>query len=126
MIDLARFVTKVESQLSNIASVDIATPHELSSAIFQQLRLSELSEDLVATISRLTLLGDARYQLRFDTSLIIASGDPANRLLDDDLVDDAIRRFDFHRLLGDFDGDAEVDVTDRNLFFARYGARPVA
>ena len=71
--------------------------------------------------SRQTKLADARYQLRFDTSLIRSAVNVDNVLLDDDLVADAIRRFNFHRLRGDFNGNAEVDLIDRNLFFAHYG-----
>ncbi len=55
-----------------------------------------------------TMLDDGRYQVRMDTTLI---KDPSGEgLADDDLVDDAIRTFDFHRLLADFDGDADVDA----------------
>ena len=52
-----------------------------------------------------TSLEDGRYQLRLDTQWIT---DPAgNRLVDDDAIDDAIRTFDFHRLLTDWDGDGD-------------------
>ena len=71
--------------------------------------------------SRMTMLTDARYQLRFNTSLIWAKENVDSLLVDDDGLEDATRRFDFHRLLGDFSGNAEVDLTDRNLFFAHYG-----
>ena len=70
--------------------------------------------------SRMTMLSDGRYQLRFDTSLIWAVNIDS-LLVDDDGLDDAIHRFDFHRLLGDFNGNAEVELYDRNLFFAHYG-----
>ena len=67
-----------------------------------------------------TLLADGYYQLRLDTQIIT---DTAGGLLtDDDLVDDAIRTFDFHRLLADWDGDATVNATDRTSFFGHYGS----
>jgi len=63
--------------------------------------------------SRRTALSDARYQLRLADAVFA----------DTDGVADELYRFNFHRLEADFDGDADVDVGDRNLFFARYGAR---
>lgn len=39
---------------------------------------------------------------------------------DSDGTVDNVFRFDFHRLLGDYDGDTDVDINDRNLFFAAY------
>lgn len=70
--------------------------------------------------SQSTMLDDGRYQILMDTTLIkTPSGEG---LTDDDLVDDAIRTFDFHRLMGDFDGDADVDILDRNWLFTGIGS----
>jgi hypothetical protein len=63
--------------------------------------------------TRRTALLDARYQLRLADAVFE----------DTDGVADELYRFDLHRLEADFDGDADVDIADRNLFFARYGAR---
>ena len=71
--------------------------------------------------SRGTLLADGRYQLRFNTALIWAADDVDNILADDDFAPDSVRRYDFHKLLADFNGNAEVDLADRNLFYAHYG-----
>ena len=73
--------------------------------------------------SRKTMLADGRYQVRLSTGLIRAAENTDNVLLDDDELADAIRRFDFHKLLADFNGNAQVDLTDRNLFYEHYGAR---
>jgi hypothetical protein len=72
--------------------------------------------------SSLTIQQDGFFQLRLDTTSIHADGDPANRLEDSEGTLDDVYRFDFHRLLGDFDGDREVTIADRNLFFAAYGS----
>ena len=69
------------------------------------------------------MLDDGRYQLRFDTTRITSEGNGNILLLDDDLVDDAIRTFEFHRLLADFDGDAVIDLDDRTRWFERYPSR---
>lgn len=70
-----------------------------------------------------TMLADGRYQLRLDTAAITGAGDPSNALWDDDGMRDATLRRDFHRLEGDFDGDAVVSLADRSILMARVGAR---
>jgi hypothetical protein len=70
-----------------------------------------------------TLLSDGRYQLQFDTTAIHVLNEPANLLRDDDGTVDGIRRENFHRLNGDFDGNATVALADRDLLVARFGAR---
>ena len=74
--------------------------------------------------SSLTILQDGFFQLRMDTTAIHALGDPNNQLDDADGNVDSVFRFDFHRLLGDYDGDADVDASDRNLFFTALGSSP--
>jgi hypothetical protein len=69
-----------------------------------------------------TLLTDAAYELRLDTSLIAAAGNSSNLLVDDDGTADGTRRFAFHRLFGDFDGDRVVGLADRDAFFLHYGS----
>ena len=59
---------------------------------------------------------DARLQLRLDTALVVDAGDSSNRLVDGDGSADGIHRFNFHRMLGDFTGDAAVTSAD----FARF------
>ncbi|MEE8450389.1 MAG: hypothetical protein V3R99_00690, partial [Thermoguttaceae bacterium] len=61
-----------------------------------------------------TILADGRYRLGLDTDAITG-------LVDDDGMEDGIRRIFFHRLLGDFNGNAEIDLEDRIPFFAHYG-----
>lgn len=70
-----------------------------------------------------TMLADGRYQLRIDTNAVTAQGDPDNRLRDDDSLRDAVLRRDFHRLEGDFDGDAVVSLADRPFLTTRFGTR---
>lgn len=72
--------------------------------------------------SRSTLLADGRYALHLDTTLISAAADPAVRLEEDDDLADAIRRIAVHRMLADFDGDADVDLVDRDLYFLHHGS----
>ena len=59
-------------------------------------------------LSRTTMLADGGYELRLDTSMITAAGNPANSLFDGDDAADGFYRFAFHRLLGDFDGDGDI------------------
>jgi hypothetical protein len=73
--------------------------------------------------SQATLLADGRYELRLNAGLISAKGLTTNHLVDDDGTDDGVRRNSFHRLRGDFNGDAQVDLADRDLFYAHYGSR---
>lgn len=71
---------------------------------------------------RTSLLADGRYELVLDTAAIRTTGSsPANRLADGDGTADGAYRSAFHRLLGDFDGDAEVKQPDVDLFLAHYG-----
>lgn len=72
--------------------------------------------------SRATMLADARYDPRPDTRLITAADSPDSTLVDDDGLDDLFRDFEFHRLQGDWDGDADVDLADRDLFFQHFGS----
>jgi hypothetical protein len=72
--------------------------------------------------SRSTMLADGRYELRLDTTLIAAAGQPGNPLVDDDGTADGVRRVNFLRLLGDFDGDGVVTLADRSLLLAHYGS----
>lgn len=72
--------------------------------------------------SRSTLLADGRYALHLDTTLISAAANPAVRLEEDDDLADAIRRIAVHRMLADFDGDADVDLVDRDLYFLHHGS----
>ena len=64
----------------------------------------------------------ARFQLRLDTTLITQAGNPGNPLVDSDGTSDAIHRFSFHQLKGDFDGNARVDSADQAIFQVAYGA----
>ena len=67
-------------------------------------------------------LSDGRFRLRLDTQLITLKEDPSRRLVDDDNVrDDLFRDYDFHRLLGDFDGDADVDGLDSRFLLQEMG-----
>jgi hypothetical protein len=59
---------------------------------------------------RSTRLSDGVYQLQLDQVFE-----------DTDGLLDGTYRYDFHRLLGDLDGDRDVDVSDRNLYFLRIG-----
>jgi PKD repeat protein len=68
--------------------------------------------------SAATLLADGTYQLKMNTGMISAAGDPNNHLLDDDGMADGIRRYDFFRLQGDFDGNRVVDLADRTSLMA--------
>ena len=70
--------------------------------------------------SRSTMLADGRYQIRMDTTKI--SGASGGNLEDDDVVDDAIRTFDFHRLMADWDGNETVGQGDLTPFFEHYGS----
>jgi hypothetical protein len=72
--------------------------------------------------SKTTRLTNAVYELRLDTSLITAAANSSNRLADDDGTADGIRRYQFHRLLGDYNGDRTVGTTDRDAFFTHYGS----
>ncbi len=67
---------------------------------------------------RWTMLADGRYKLRLDTRMILSA--QAVRLVDDDATNDMFRDFGFHRLEADFDGDADVDLLDRDLLFQHY------
>ena len=54
-------------------------------------------------------------------NLITVAGDGTNKLVDGDGSDDGIHRFNFHRFLGDFNGDGRVDVAgDMVLFNTHY------
>ena len=65
------------------------------------------------------MLADGRFQLRLDTALITTAGNPTfNRLQDTDGTADGIHRFAFHKLLGDSDGDGDVDTSDLQRFLA--------
>jgi hypothetical protein len=61
-----------------------------------------------------TILADGRYSLRLDTREI-------ELLVEDDGRNDLFQDYDFHRLESDFDGDADVDLNDRALFYQHYG-----
>ena len=62
-----------------------------------------------------TLLADGRYELRLNAPMIQnAAGSP---LADNDGTPDGVVRFAFHRLEGDFDGDAQVALSDRASWF---------
>ena len=69
-----------------------------------------------------TLLANGSYELLLHTELITAHDDPARRLVDDDGNPDGTFRSSFHRLWGAFDGDRDVDLHDRNAFFAKFGS----
>ena len=56
------------------------------------------------------------------SALITELGNPLNPLFDDDGTADGIRRFNFHRLQGDFDGDAAVTIADRTSFMTHFGS----
>ncbi len=72
--------------------------------------------------SRSTLLSDGRYALHLDPARITAAADPSVHLEDDDGLGDAIRQVAVHRLLADFDGDADVDLADRDRYFQHHGS----
>jgi chitinase len=65
--------------------------------------------------SRKTMLSDARYEFRLDPAVIHAATNTGNRLVDDDGTADGLRRVKFHRLEGDFNGDAAVTAADRAI-----------
>ena len=68
--------------------------------------------------SDVTMLADGRYELRFNTSGIQT---PDGRTLEDgDGTNDGVWRYYFHRLEGDFDGDAQVTSADGTLFLGHY------
>ena len=72
---------------------------------------------------RATMLADGRFQLRLASGLIAAAGSPTNFLQDTDGDPDGTYRYDFHRLQGDFDGNAAVDAADQTLFLSHFGTR---
>jgi hypothetical protein len=65
--------------------------------------------------SRKTMLSDARYEFRLDPAAIHAATNTGNHLADDDGTADGLRRVKFHRLEGDFNGDAAVTAADRAI-----------
>ena len=73
--------------------------------------------------SAATMLTDCNYQLRMNAGLISAAGDPNSHLVDDDGTADGIRRYDFFRLQGDFDGNRVVDMADRTRLMACMNTR---
>lgn len=73
--------------------------------------------------SRMTMLADDVYEVRLDASRIARSDLAGVPLSDSDGTSDGIYRSQFHRLLGDFDGDRQVTAADRTLFLAAYGTK---
>ena len=73
--------------------------------------------------SQATMLADGRYQLQLDTALITTPGSASTALTDNDGVADGLWRYNFHRLEGDFDGNALVDLADRASLLTHYGSR---
>ena len=76
----------------------------------------DLTIDLPGNRQASILLIDGDYELRLDSSQIHES-DGSHTLLDTDGTDDGVVRFAFQRVLGDFDGNGVVNLTDRALFF---------
>jgi hypothetical protein len=70
--------------------------------------------------SAMTMLANGRYQLQLDTALIAAAANGSNFLVDSDGVNDGLHRTNFHRLMGDYDGDAVVTTADQAVFTAAY------
>jgi hypothetical protein len=66
----------------------------------------------------LTRLIDGRHELRLDTDLVRSTDGVA--LLDDDGLADGVRRSEFHRLHGDFDGSTVVDTPDFDDLLQHY------
>jgi hypothetical protein len=73
--------------------------------------------------SRLTTLTDGRYELRLATAEITAPGSSGTPLTDDDGLADGWLRREFHRLEGDYNGNAVVDLADRADLLAHFGTR---
>ncbi|KKK97084.1 hypothetical protein LCGC14_2656300, partial [marine sediment metagenome] len=99
-------------QLSGGSAIPLdATRFRYDAATFELL--IDLTDDGFGG-SQSTVLAAGRYRLGLDTSEIVG-------LVDDDGTEDGIRRSSFHRLLGDFNGNAEVDLGDRTPLFEHYG-----
>lgn len=75
--------------------------------------------------SRFTMLQDGRYEIRIQTTAIERSDLPGALLQDTDGTLDNTLRLNFHRLLGDFDGDRVVTIAPNEIlpFIANFGAR---
>ena len=69
------------------------------------------------------MLGNARYRMALDASLLHAAAHDQALLLDEDGSVDGIHNVTFHRLRGDFDGNRTVTNADRDILFTYLGKR---
>ena len=90
------------------AQISLAASRFSYNAVAQTLTI-----DLRLAGTNVTMLADARYQLRLDTTKILVPGaGVSGQLVDGDGTADGVYRVGFHELAGDTDGDATVSAAE--------------
>jgi hypothetical protein len=70
-----------------------------------------------------TMLEDGKYELQIDTGQVFALNNLTNPLVDSDGTLDGLVVAKFHQLVGDFNGDGQVTLADRDNFLQHYGTK---